>query len=125
MIECIEVFHKAGYVHRDIKASNFVRSLHVAQQGRDYCIIDFGLSKKHLEAGEVVPSRKTADFRGTSMYASLAAHRCQDLGRKDDMWSMFYVVMDFLRGELPWFVDAQKKNRSAVEKLVQKAPLFE
>ena len=38
-------------------------------------IVDFGLSKKHLdERGVPVPQRKKADFRGTVSFASLNAH---------------------------------------------------
>lgn len=80
-----------------------------------YYIIDFGLSRQHLaEDKSVIPARAQAEFRGTSMYASLSSHRRQELGPKDDLWSWFYLVMDFMRGELPWATDAQKKNRQTV-----------
>jgi len=51
------------------------------------------------------------------MYASLQAHRREELGRRDDLWSWFYLVLDFIRGELPWAYDAQKKNREIVVEL--------
>ncbi|RHY67367.1 hypothetical protein DYB30_000795, partial [Aphanomyces astaci] len=113
MLDCLEAFHNAGYLHRDIKASNFALS-----NGKDpkrYFVIDFGLSKQHLDPqGLPIPPRDKAEFRGTSMYASLAAHRREDLGRRDDLWSWMYLVLDFIRGELPWAHDAQKKNREVV-----------
>uniref|UniRef100_M4BC92 Casein kinase I n=1 Tax=Hyaloperonospora arabidopsidis (strain Emoy2) TaxID=559515 RepID=M4BC92_HYAAE len=117
MLDCIEAFHRHGYVHRDIKASNFALSAverHLLKQQR-YNIIDFGLSRQHIgEDRQVLPARPVAEFRGTSMYASLSSHRRQELGPKDDLWSWFYLVMDFLRGELPWATDAQLKNRQTV-----------
>ncbi|KAG7380127.1 Tau-tubulin kinase 2 [Phytophthora pseudosyringae] len=121
MLDCIEAFHRHGYVHRDIKASNFALSAiperNPAKQQR-YYIIDFGLSRQHLgEDRQVLPARQVAEFRGTSMYASLSSHRRQELGPKDDLWSWFYLVMDFLRGELPWAADAQLKNRQTVLRL--------
>lgn len=121
MLDCIEAFHRHGYVHRDIKASNFALSAtadrNSAKNAR-YYIIDFGLSRQHLgEDRKVLPPRPVAEFRGTSMYASLSSHRRQELGPKDDLWSWFYLVMDFLRGELPWAVDAQQKNRETVLRL--------
>lgn len=80
-----------------------------------YYIIDFGLSRQHIgDDKRVIPARAQAEFRGTSMYASLSSHRRQELGPKDDLWSWFYLVMDFMRGELPWATDAQKKNRETV-----------
>ncbi|RAW37646.1 hypothetical protein PC110_g6093 [Phytophthora cactorum] len=121
MLDCIEAFHRHGYVHRDIKASNFALSTlperNPMKQQR-YYIIDFGLSRQHLgEDRQVLPARQVAEFRGTSMYASLSSHRRQELGPKDDLWSWFYLVMDFLRGELPWAADAQLKNRQTVLRL--------
>ncbi|KAE9018274.1 hypothetical protein PR002_g13153 [Phytophthora rubi] len=118
MLDCIEAFHRHGYVHRDIKASNFALSAiperNTMKQAR-YYIIDFGLSRQHIgEDRQVLPARQIAEFRGTSMYASLSSHRRQELGPKDDLWSWFYLVMDFLRGELPWAADAQLKNRQTV-----------
>ncbi|KAG6584870.1 CK1/TTBK protein kinase [Phytophthora cinnamomi] len=118
MLDCIEAFHRHGYVHRDIKASNFALSAiperNPMKQAR-YYIIDFGLSRQHIdEDRQVLPARQVAEFRGTSMYASLSSHRRQELGPKDDLWSWFYLVMDFLRGELPWAADAQLKNRQTV-----------
>ncbi|EGZ08853.1 hypothetical protein PHYSODRAFT_524024 [Phytophthora sojae] len=118
MLDCIEAFHRHGYVHRDIKASNFALSAiperNPMKQAR-YYIIDFGLSRQHIgEDRQVLPARPVAEFRGTSMYASLSSHRRQELGPKDDLWSWFYLVLDFLRGELPWANDAQQKNRQTV-----------
>uniref|UniRef100_H3GEN2 Casein kinase I n=1 Tax=Phytophthora ramorum TaxID=164328 RepID=H3GEN2_PHYRM len=121
MLDCIEAFHRHGYVHRDIKASNFALSAipdrNPTKQQR-YYIIDFGLSRQHLgEDRKVLTARQVAEFRGTSMYASLSSHRRQELGPKDDLWSWFYLVMDFMRGELPWAADAQLKNRQTVLRL--------
>ncbi|KAJ0411595.1 hypothetical protein ATCC90586_004245 [Pythium insidiosum] len=117
MLDCIEAFHRHGYVHRDIKASNFAMSAGkpgTQTMSRRYLLIDFGLSRQHVSDGKVVPARSVAEFRGTSMYASLSAHRRQELGPKDDLWSWFYLVLDFMRGELPWALDAQQKNRQTV-----------
>lgn len=37
------------------------------------------------------------------MYASLNTHMHMDMGRRDDLWSLFYVMVDMLRG-VPWRV---------------------
>ena len=56
------------------------------------------------DRGGVRPPREQADFRGTSLYSSLHAHQQRDLGRRDDLWSLFYVFVDMARGGLPWCV---------------------
>ncbi|CCI39590.1 unnamed protein product [Albugo candida] len=117
MLDCIEAFHSHGYVHRDIKASNFASGLPLTSSRRKYYIIDFGLSRQYRIDGKIIPAREKADFRGTSMYASLSAHRRQELSPKDDLWSWFYLLLDFMRGELPWALDAQQKNRQIVLEL--------
>ena len=60
-------------------------------------IADFGLAKCHINKdGQVSTPRRNADFRGTVSFASLNAHNWIDLGRRDDLWSWFFVLLDFL-----------------------------
>lgn len=64
---------------------------------------DLGLAKIHLdEAGQVLPHRRITDFRGTIPYASLSAHFGCELGRKDDLWSFFFIILEFLNQDLIW-----------------------
>ena len=61
-------------------------------------LVDFGLAKDHINmaTGQVNQPRRHTDFRGTIPYASLSAHLKEELGRKDDLWSFFFVVLEFL-----------------------------
>ena len=93
MLEAIEEVHNRNYIHRDVKASNFVLS----QDYKQVFIVDFGLAKKHLDNNKnPVKQRKKADFRGTVSFASLNAHKNIDLSRRDDLWSLYFVILDFL-----------------------------
>lgn len=66
-------------------------------------IVDFGLAKKHLDCNNVpVKERSQADFRGTVSFASLNAHNSIDLSRRDDIWSLYFTVLDFLNEKLEW-----------------------
>jgi tau tubulin kinase len=102
MIDALEGVHKLGYIHRDVKPSNFVMGKTKAKRGRAY-LIDFGLARKYrLPSGEIRPPRKSAGFRGTARYASINSHHSKELGRRDDLWSVFYVLVEFALGSLPW-----------------------
>lgn len=73
MLSAIEKVHDMGYIHRDVKPSNFVMG-EGKTRDRVY-IVDFGLGKAHLDKNGVpVKQRETVDFRGTVAYASLNAH---------------------------------------------------
>ncbi|KAJ6229531.1 tau-tubulin kinase 1 [Anaeramoeba flamelloides] len=109
MISSIEDLHALGYIHRDIKSSNFaIRKTKKSktQEGiqKSYCcIIDFGLCRKYVQSnGELKPEREKVGFRGTAKFASINSHTEKDLSRRDDLWSLFYLIIEMLRGELPW-----------------------
>eukprot|EP00911_Craspedida_sp_UC1_P002668 UC1_evm2s1960 len=66
-------------------------------------ILDFGLARLYRTAeGDVRTPRKRAGFRGTARYASPNAHTLCELGRRDDLWSWWYSVLELLAGSLPW-----------------------
>ena len=112
MINAIESIHELGFLHRDIKPANFVLSLQRdGYDGRKKCfIIDFGLSRQFVnEKGMIRPPRSRVGFRGTARYASLHSHRCEELSRRDDMWSLFYILVEFATGKLPWSREKEKE----------------
>eukprot|EP00668_Euglena_longa_P001239 GGOE01001468.1.p1 GENE.GGOE01001468.1~~GGOE01001468.1.p1 ORF type:complete len:506 (-),score=68.77 GGOE01001468.1:353-1870(-) len=102
MLEAIEGCHNLSYIHRDIKPSNFVIGKTEAKRRRCF-LIDFGLARKYrMPGGEIRPARKSAGFRGTARYASVHSHESKELSRRDDLWSLFYVLVEFASGSLPW-----------------------
>lgn len=46
MVISVKEVHKRGFIHRDVKASNFV----LDRENRKVYIVDFGLAKKHLDS---------------------------------------------------------------------------
>eukprot|EP00005_Dracoamoeba_jomungandri_P006934 CAMPEP_0174269078 /NCGR_PEP_ID=MMETSP0439-20130205/39769_1 /TAXON_ID=0 /ORGANISM="Stereomyxa ramosa, Strain Chinc5" /LENGTH=265 /DNA_ID=CAMNT_0015357649 /DNA_START=1 /DNA_END=795 /DNA_ORIENTATION=- len=102
MLRAIEAIHDLGYLHRDIKPSNYAIGL-APEKKRTVYLIDFGLARKYVQSnGEVRPPRDQTGFRGTARYAAINSHDSKDLGRRDDLWSLFYVLIEFYTGSLPW-----------------------
>eukprot|EP01137_Pigoraptor_chileana_P013458 Opistho-2@66996 len=129
MLDAIECIHEAGYLHRDIKPSNFAVGRDGPKRSRVY-LLDFGLARRHLcDNGKVRSCRVTAGFRGTARYASISAHKSHDLGRKDDLWSLFYVMVELATGKLPWRRIKEKekigemKERTELGTLTSNLPL--
>ncbi|XP_016090994.1 tau-tubulin kinase 1-like [Sinocyclocheilus grahami] len=102
ILESIEAIHSVGFLHRDIKPSNFAMG-RLPSTCRKCYMLDFGLARQYTNTnGEVRPPRTVAGFRGTVRYASINAHKNKEMGRHDDLWSLFYMLVEFTVGQLPW-----------------------
>lgn len=102
ILKAIESIHEVGFLHRDIKPSNFSMG-RLPTNCRTVYMLDFGLARQYTTAnGEVRTPRTAAGFRGTVRYASLNAHKNKEMGRHDDLWSLFYMLVEFVNGQLPW-----------------------
>uniref|UniRef100_A0A803J3S8 non-specific serine/threonine protein kinase n=1 Tax=Xenopus tropicalis TaxID=8364 RepID=A0A803J3S8_XENTR len=102
ILESIESIHSVGFLHRDIKPSNFAMGRLPSTYRKCY-MLDFGLARQYTNTtGEVRPPRNVAGFRGTVRYASVNAHKNREMGRHDDLWSLFYMLVEFAVGQLPW-----------------------
>ncbi|XP_030566644.1 tau-tubulin kinase homolog Asator isoform X2 [Drosophila novamexicana] len=102
ILKAIESIHSVGFLHRDIKPSNFSVG-RLPYNCRRVYMLDFGLARQYTTGtGEVRCPRAAAGFRGTVRYASINAHRNREMGRHDDLWSLFYMLVEFVNGQLPW-----------------------
>lgn len=103
MLVSIQAVHDAGLLHRDIKPANFVLCGDTAEDPGVF-LIDFGLARWYFDTAtqNVLPVRKTGRFCGTLRYASMNSHLLRDLGRRDDLWSLAFTLLELSTGWLPW-----------------------
>ena len=102
MINVLQYIHDRHIIHRDIKPDNFVMGAN--ENNAHLYLLDFGLAKKYRSSRTLVqyPLVKKKKLTGTARYASIHALEELEQSRRDDLESVGYVLMYFLRGGLPW-----------------------
>ena len=102
MVNILQYIHDRHIIHRDIKPDNFVMG--AKEDNAKLYILDFGLAKKYRSSRTLIqcPYIKKKKLTGTARYASIHALEAYEQSRRDDLESVGYVLMYFLRGNLPW-----------------------
>lgn len=102
LIRRVEYVHQMSHLHRDLKPDNFV----IPQNGAEIYLIDYGLARRYCQIVdnevEHIKKVKVQSFTGTARYASIDAQQQYTTSRKDDLESLGYILIYFLKGKLPW-----------------------
>ena len=101
ILDRIEWVHANNIVYRDIKPENFL----FGKSDNDVLyLIDFGLCRKYRSSktGQHIPPKNLGKFTGTSRYASVYAMAGNEQSRRDDIESIGYMIIYFMKKKLPW-----------------------
>lgn len=120
MLHRIEYLHSKGFLHRDIKPENFVFGR--GPLGHVLHMIDFGLAKPYIDK----KTRKHVAFAdkkpltGTARYCACNAHKGYEQSRRDDLESIGFLLIYFIKGILPWQGIQGKDQRIKTQKIGEK-----
>ncbi|TKA64435.1 hypothetical protein B0A49_10133 [Cryomyces minteri] len=98
----LQYVHSKGFIHRDIKPENFLMG--DGKHGNRVYVTDLGLSTEYRAATSDHDTARQWNLPliGTTRFASINGHSGVEQSRRDDMESLGYLVLYFIRGSLPW-----------------------
>ena len=87
----------SNYVHNDLKPDNIM----VNRKTGEVTLIDFGMASQYQnpDGTHISASVQTDDFQGNMLYASLDQMNFYKTSRKDDMISVFYILVGLLNND--------------------------
>jgi len=99
MLDRLKCLHTKHMIHRDIKPENFTAGK--GRKANTIYMIDFGLSKKFRDpkTDQHIAYREGKGMVGTVRWASLNAHLGMEQSRRDDLESLGYVLIHYLKNE--------------------------
>ena len=83
-------------------------------------IIDFSHSKINIKSnGEIKYTDKIVKFKGNNSFSSTNALQYHDVNEIDDIISIFYILIFFMRGSLPWKIKNSNGENLSKKEIIE------
>ena len=139
ILEIIQKLHEKGIIHRNLNPTKFLfgkeettdilmsklikKEININPSSQLY-LVDYAESKFYLKEEEEEKSRhicfndKIRDFSFTNKnFSSIWAELKMEQSRRDDLYSIFYIMVYLLEGKLPWIGIKGKNKEDKREKI--------
>ena len=120
MLSRLEFIHSRNFIHRDVKPDNFLMGR--GSKKHQVYAIDFGLAKRYRDprSGLHIPYKDGKSLTGTARYASINTHLGIEQARRDDIEALGYILVYFMKGNLPWQGLKARNVKEKYEKIKEK-----
>lgn len=117
MLDRIQTLHSIKFLHKDLKPDNFCVGVKTKQD--TIYMIDYGLAKRYSDprTGLHIKYGKERGVTGTARYVSINSHLGLEQSRRDDLESLGYILVYFMRGDLPWMGLEAQNDREIFERI--------
>ena len=111
--------HNKDLIHRDIKPENFC--VGTGKRANMVYIVDYGLARKFYDkkTKQHIQFSLNKQTVGTVRYSSVSSHLQRELSRRDDLESLAYIFIYFLKGVLPWQDEKAKTRLQKYDKVLE------
>ena len=101
VLKRLEYIHARRLIHRDVKPGNIVTGIGYSNQ--TLYLIDFGKGKKYCDSkGKHIEPKSNKMPIGNLRYGSVNSDSGEEMSRRDDLESLMFCLLHFLKGSLPW-----------------------
>ena len=102
ILERIKFIHSQNILYCDINPNNF--SIGIGRFQNIIYMTNFNYAKKYTKKDKLehIKFNKSNNSIGNYIFSSINALRGVELSRRDDLESLGYMLIYFLKGELPW-----------------------